>query len=179
MTADSPSEPDTQNLEAGTYLGEFITHSAQETFALAKRIGDQLKGGELFLLKGDLGAGKTVFAKGLAAGLGIASADVTSPTFTLVNVHEGRLRFYHIDLYRLESGAHQGLGLEEIFDETKSVTVVEWAERLGFFPARATVVEMSYVSDEDRRIVITATTLAGDESGSQYQEWLQGGDRTG
>ena len=137
--------------------GEFVTHSAEQTFELAKRIGDQLKGGEVFLLKGDLGAGKTVFAKGLAAGLKIDAADVTSPTFTLVNVHDGRLRFYHIDLYRLDTGAHQGLGLEEIFDDVKAVTVIEWAERLGFAAARATVVEMFYVSSADRRIVISDT----------------------
>ncbi|MEK6322216.1 MAG: tRNA (adenosine(37)-N6)-threonylcarbamoyltransferase complex ATPase subunit type 1 TsaE [Acidobacteriota bacterium] len=155
MTADSPYEPETQNPEPGTYFGEFITHSAEETFERAKRIGDQLKGGEVLLLKGDLGAGKTVFAKGLAAGLGIASADVTSPTFTLVNVHEGRLRLYHIDLYRLDAGARQGLGLEEIFEDENAVTVVEWAERLGFVPARATVVELSYVADTDRRIMIS------------------------
>jgi tRNA threonylcarbamoyladenosine biosynthesis protein TsaE len=155
MTADSPSEPETQNPEPETYFGEFITHSAEETFALARSIGEQLKGSEVFLLKGDLGAGKTVFAKGLAAGLGVDPADVTSPTFTLVNVHEGRLRLYHIDLYRLNAGAHQGLGLEEIFDDEKAVTVIEWAERLGFVPARATVVEMFYVSTSERRIVVS------------------------
>ena len=155
MTADSSSEPEPRNPEPETYFGEFITHSAEETFDLANSIGDQLKGGEVFLLTGDLGAGKTIFAKGLAAGLGIASADVTSPTFTLVNVHEGRLRFYHIDLYRLEAGAHQGLGLEEIFEDENAVAVIEWAERLSFVPARATVVEIVYVSPSERRIVVS------------------------
>jgi len=150
----SEHEPETRNQKPETCFGEFITHSAEETFTLARSIGEQLKGGEVFLLKGDLGAGKTVFAKGLAAGLGIASADVTSPSFTLVNVHEGRLRFYHVDLYRLEAGAHQGLGLEEILDDDKAVTVIEWAERLGFVPSRATVVEMLYVSASERRIDI-------------------------
>ena len=154
MTADSPSESETRNQETETYFGEFITHSVEETIALTKSIGEQLKGGEVLLLKGDLGAGKTVFAKGLAAGLGIDPAEVTSPTFTLINVHEGRLRFYHIDLYRLEIGAHQALGLEEIFDDKNAVTAIEWAERLGFVPARATVVEMFYVSNTERRISI-------------------------
>jgi len=150
----SESQPETNNQKPGAFSGEFITHSADETFALARTIGAQLTGGEVFLLTGDLGAGKTVFAKGLAAGLGIASADVTSPTFTLVNVHDGRLRFYHIDLYRLEAGAHQGLGLEEIFDNEKAVTLIEWAERLGLVPARATVVELFHISDLERRIRI-------------------------
>jgi tRNA threonylcarbamoyladenosine biosynthesis protein TsaE len=155
MTADSSSEREPRNPEPETSFGEFITHSAGETFDLANRIGDQLKGGEVFLLTGDLGAGKTIFAKGLAAGLGIASADVTSPTFTLVNVHEGRLRFYHIDLYRLQAGAHQGLGLEEMFEDENAVAVIEWAERLSFVPARATVVEIVYVSPSERRIVVS------------------------
>jgi len=134
--------------------GELTSGSTEETFALAKQIGEQLEGGEVFLLKGDLGAGKTVFAKGLAAGLGIDPADVTSPTFTLINVHDGRLRLYHIDLYRLDVEAYQGLGLEEIFDDENAVTVIEWAERLGFVPARATAVKISYVSGECRLIDI-------------------------
>ena len=161
MGVDSPSQPETRNQKPETYLpetthcGEFVTSSADETFALAMRIGEHLKGGEVFLLKGDLGAGKTVFAKGLAAGTGVDPADVTSPTFTLVNFHEGRLRFFHVDLYRLEPGAEQGLGLEEIFDSEESVAVIEWAERLERAPARSTVVEMAYVSNSERRIIIS------------------------
>jgi tRNA threonylcarbamoyladenosine biosynthesis protein TsaE len=151
----SASEPETENKKPETLFGEFITHSAEETFGLARSIGEQLTGGEVFLLKGDLGAGKTVFAKGLAAGLGINPTDVTSPTFTLVNAHEGRLRLYHIDLYRLDAGAHQGLGLEEIFDDDNAVTAIEWAERLGVVPAHATVVDMFYVSTSERRIVVS------------------------
>jgi tRNA threonylcarbamoyladenosine biosynthesis protein TsaE len=154
MTADSPSEPKITNQKPETFVGEFITNSAEETFELAKQIGEQLKGGEVFLLQGDLGAGKTVFAKGLAAGLGIDPPEVTSPTFTLVNSHEGRMRFFHIDLYRLDAGAHQGLGLEEIFDDETAVTVIEWAERLDLVPTRATIVQMFYVSNNERRVRI-------------------------
>lgn len=154
MSVDPSSEPETRNQKPETHFGEFTTHSAEETFALARRIGEQLRGGEVFLLKGELGAGKTIFAKGLAAGLGIDPSDVTSPTFTLINVHEGRLRLYHIDLYRLEAGAHQGLGIEEIFGDDKGVTVIEWAERLGALPNGATEVGMFSVSDTERRICI-------------------------
>lgn len=154
MTADSSPEPGTRNQKPETYSGEFTTHSPEETFALARSIGERLSGGEIFLLSGELGAGKTVFAKGLAAGLGIDSADVTSPSFTLINVHEGRLRFYHIDLYRLESDRQVDLGLEEIFEDETAVTVVEWAERLSFVPARATELEIFYVSNSERRIII-------------------------
>lgn len=154
MTVDSPSEPETRNPEPGTYFGEFITRSPEETFALAKSIGERLEGGEIFLLSGELGAGKTVFAKGLAAGLDIDPSDVISPTFTLINVHEGRLRFCHVDLYRLDSAAHRNLGLEEIFDDEKAVTVIEWAERLEVVIAGAVVVDVFYVSDSDRQIII-------------------------
>lgn len=137
-----------------SYFGDFTTTSVEETLAIGAKIGKQLTGGEVFLLRGDLGAGKTVFVKGLATGLGIDPTDVTSPTFTLINIHEGRLRLYHIDLYRLESQTNLGLGLEELFDDKSSVIAVEWAERLRVAPARAIPVEMSYISDNERKIII-------------------------
>jgi len=152
-TTTSP-EPETQNPKPETRSDAFTTHSPEETFALAKSIGEQLKGGEIFLLSGDLGAGKTVFAKGLAAGLEIDPAEVTSPSFTLINEYAGRLRLYHIDLYRLDSGACRELGLEEIFADEQAVTVIEWAERLTDVPAGAIRIIIEYVSDTERRIHI-------------------------
>jgi tRNA threonylcarbamoyladenosine biosynthesis protein TsaE len=134
--------------------GEFITRSAEETFGLGRRVGEQLGGRAVLLLRGDLGAGKTVFAKGLAEGLDIDPADVTSPSFTLINIYDGRFRLYHVDLYRLEDGASVELGLEEILDERAAVTVIEWAERLGFVPEGAIHVEILYLSDSERRINI-------------------------
>jgi tRNA threonylcarbamoyladenosine biosynthesis protein TsaE len=136
------------------FVGESITHSAAETFDLAARIGAQLNARASFLLSGDLGAGKTVFAKGLAAGLEIDPAEVTSPSFTLINEYAGRLRLYHIDLYRLDAGACRELGLEEIFADDQAVTVIEWAERLGDLPAGAIRVWIEYLSDTERRIRI-------------------------
>ncbi|HYP28461.1 MAG TPA: tRNA (adenosine(37)-N6)-threonylcarbamoyltransferase complex ATPase subunit type 1 TsaE [Blastocatellia bacterium] len=133
---------------------EIITRSAEETFEAGRRAGERLQGRAVFLLSGDLGAGKTVFAKGLAAGLGLDPADVTSPSFTLINVYEGRLRLYHIDLYRLDAGACFDLGLEEILEEESAVTVIEWAERLGFMPENAVEVSIEYVPDEGRKISI-------------------------
>jgi tRNA threonylcarbamoyladenosine biosynthesis protein TsaE len=153
MNADPSSEPETRNPNPETYGGEFTTHSPEETFELARSIGERLEGGEIFLLRGELGAGKTVFAKGLAAGLGIDPSDVTSPTFTLINAHEGRLRFYHIDLYRLESDSRLDLGLEEIFEDKKGVVVIEWAERLSRVPAHSVTVELTYLSDRERQVV--------------------------
>ena len=134
--------------------GEFKTQSPQETFALGRRVGEQLDKPAVLLLKGELGAGKTVFAKGLAAGLDIEPTEVTSPSFTLINVHEGRLRLYHVDLYRLESAARPDLGLEEILEDKKGVVLIEWAERLGFAPDGAVEVEITYVADSKRKIVI-------------------------
>jgi tRNA threonylcarbamoyladenosine biosynthesis protein TsaE len=115
--------------------GQFITRSAEETFDLAYRIGEAIKEPAVFLLQGDLGAGKTVFAKGIGAGLDIDPAEVNSPTFTIVNRHEGRMRLYHLDLYRIAGGANESydLGLEEIITELEAVVVIEWPERLGAF----------------------------------------------
>lgn len=132
---------------------KYHSRSADETFQLGQRIGEQLTERAVFLLSGELGSGKTVFAKGIAAGLGIDPADVTSPSFTLVNQHYGRLPFYHIDLYRLDSGLSENLGLEEIFEEN-AVVVIEWAERLNLLPDRAFRVEFKYLSGDERSITI-------------------------
>ncbi|HKX30876.1 MAG TPA: tRNA (adenosine(37)-N6)-threonylcarbamoyltransferase complex ATPase subunit type 1 TsaE, partial [Blastocatellia bacterium] len=115
--------------------GEFKTKSAEETFELAYQIGEALDRSAVFLLHGDLGAGKTVFAKGLGAGLEIDPAEINSPTFTLVNCYEGRLRMYHLDLYRIEGGPDEirELGLDEMLAEERAVIVIEWSERLGAF----------------------------------------------
>src|SRR5262249_23072117 len=136
--------------------GEYITRSDEETFDLGERIGEAITERVIFLLHGDLGAGKTVFSKGVAAGLGIDPIDVTSPTFTLITEYEGRLRLYHIDLYRLEAGATAELGLEEIFENPRAVVLIEWAERLGYVPDDAVDVTIEYVDVETRRITITA-----------------------
>jgi tRNA threonylcarbamoyladenosine biosynthesis protein TsaE len=115
--------------------GQFVTRSAEETFDLAYRVGEAINESAIFLLQGDLGVGKTVFAKGIGAGLDIDPAEVNSPTFTIVNRHEGRMRLYHLDLYRIEGGADEvySLGLDEMLSEDDVVVVVEWPERLGAF----------------------------------------------
>lgn len=134
--------------------GEFITRSPEETFELGRQVGASLAARATFLLTGDLGAGKTLFTKGLASGLGIDPEDVTSPSFTLINIHEGRRRLYHIDLYRLDAGACANLGLEEIFEEPRAVVVIEWAERLGYAPEGATEIHIEYISHSERKISI-------------------------
>jgi tRNA threonylcarbamoyladenosine biosynthesis protein TsaE len=133
-----------------------ISLSEEQTFAVAQDLARKLKIPAHILLYGDLGAGKTLFTKGLAAGFGVNDVDeVSSPTFTLINQYSGRIRIYHIDLYRIETGALDGLGLEEIFDDPSAAVIVEWAERLGHFETSgATKVFLSYVDDHSRKIDI-------------------------
>jgi len=109
------------------------------------------------LLYGELGAGKTSFARGLAAGFGLEDPnEVASPTFTLINQYKGRVRIFHIDLYRIESGhLDEGLGLDEIFEDARAAVVVEWAERLGAYPTPGAIkVYLEYVDPDSRRIQV-------------------------
>jgi tRNA threonylcarbamoyladenosine biosynthesis protein TsaE len=104
--------------------------SEEETRAIAARLAAGLEAGAVLLLSGDLGAGKTTFVRGLAEGLGIDPAEVTSPTFTLVHEYRGgRLPLVHVDLYRLESADLDEIGLDTDLAVT-GVVAVEWAERL-------------------------------------------------
>ena len=107
-------------------FGKHTVKNVDETYALAKKVADTLQGGEVILLGGDLGAGKTTFTKGLAKALGVTD-EVTSPTFTILNVYEdGRLKLNHLDMYRVESADELAeLGIEDCFDDD-SVTVIEW-----------------------------------------------------
>jgi len=137
--------------------GQFATRSAEETFDLAYSIGEAISEPAVFLLQGDLGAGKTVFAKGIGAGLDIDPAEVNSPTFTMVNRREGRMRLYHLDLYRIAGGANEvyDLGLEEILAEPNVIVVIEWPERLGTFAIpNAYQIMISDLGGDDRRIII-------------------------
>jgi tRNA threonylcarbamoyladenosine biosynthesis protein TsaE len=133
-----------------------ISTSEEQTYALAKELATKFKLPAHILLYGDLGAGKTLFAKGLADGFGAADIDeVTSPTFTLINQYAGRVRIYHIDLYRIEAGKLDGLGLEEIFDDPEAAVIIEWAERLGTFETPGAVrVFLSYVDEHSRKIEV-------------------------
>ena len=128
---------------------EWKSHSAAETFALGEKIGSQLTGGEVLLLNGPLGAGKTVFVKGLAAALGIDPDEVSSPSFTLVNPYAGKFPLFHIDLYRLDEGstAAHAVDLDELLTNPLGVIVIEWAERLGKYPVNAPVWRISITGD--------------------------------
>lgn len=142
------------NIAAGT----FTSRNEAETFALGERVGAALAGGEILLLAGPLGAGKTVFVKGLAAALGIDATEVTSPSFTLVNRHdEGRLVLYHLDLYRLPDGASaaHAVDLDELLADERAIVVIEWAERLGRYPLPAPVWRVTLAGDGEAPRTIT------------------------
>jgi len=138
---------------------EFVSVSEADTFNLGAIVGQRLTGGEVILLNGALGAGKTVLVKGLAHALGIDQEEVTSPSFTLVNPHQGRLLLYHIDLYRLDAGASaaHAVDLDEILTDEQAVVIIEWAERLGRYPLPEKIWRISIAGDGDepRRISIT------------------------
>ncbi|MBM3293938.1 MAG: tRNA (adenosine(37)-N6)-threonylcarbamoyltransferase complex ATPase subunit type 1 TsaE [Candidatus Aminicenantes bacterium] len=141
--------------------GEFLTKSAAGTLRLAKRFGRSLKGAEVVFLIGELGAGKTVFAKGIAAGLGLRKVrDVCSPTFTLLNVYKGRVPIYHLDLYRLGGREEiRDLGFEDYIGE--GVILVEWGEKIDF-PLPAVRVTIRIESGGRRRITIDPGIRKGD-----------------
>ncbi len=143
-----------------------LTHSPDDTFDLGYDLGAALTPERatpcfVVLLEGDLGAGKTCFSKGLAAGLDIPDDEVTSPTFTIINEYRGgRLPLRHLDLYRLpaEADIRESLGLDEILSET-GVMIVEWAERLGRFDWKNGVsVTIRVLGDNDREIITAALT---------------------
>jgi tRNA threonylcarbamoyladenosine biosynthesis protein TsaE len=131
-----------------------ISHSPEETLALAKKLARTFKGDEVVFLIGELGAGKTVFAKGIAAGLGLKNThQVCSPTFTLMNVYFARVPIYHFDLYRLAKAAEiTELGFEDYIGE--GVVVVEWAEKIDF-PLKAVSITIVVGDNEQRIITIT------------------------
>ena len=132
----------------------FLSESEAETFEFARKLAQSLGVPAHVLLFGELGAGKTTFTKGLAAGFGLDDVDeVSSPTFTLVNRYQGRVPIYHIDLYRVASGDLYDLGLDEILEDASAVAVIEWADRLGnFTPENGIHVFLSYVDSSTRQI---------------------------
>jgi tRNA threonylcarbamoyladenosine biosynthesis protein TsaE len=136
-------------------IAETITASEEETEAAGERLGRTLGAGDVVLLYGDLGAGKTAFVRGLAAGLGANREDVSSPTFTLVQEYRGRLTLFHVDLYRLEEREVDDLGLEELV-LGDGVVAIEWAERWRGRPDDVIEVRLEEAGEESRRISITA-----------------------
>jgi len=132
---------------------EYLTRSEQETFLLAKELAQSFKGREVVLLRGELGSGKTIFAKGIAAGLGVKDVhQVCSPSFTLVNIYQGKWPIFHIDLYRLAKDSEiLDLGWEDYLGQ--GVIIFEWAEKIKF-KLEAIQVYIEFGDDDLRKIKI-------------------------
>jgi tRNA threonylcarbamoyladenosine biosynthesis protein TsaE len=131
---------------------QLATASPAETHALGAALGALLAAGDVVLLSGELGAGKTAFVQGLARGFGVpAERRVASPSFTLVNEHTGRAPLYHIDLYRIEDPSElEEIGMRDYF-AGRGVAVVEWAERLDrFVPADRLEITIMITGAESR-----------------------------
>ena len=129
-----------------------VTASEEETQAVARELSATLRAGDVVLLSGNLGAGKTTFVRGLAEGLGIDPREVSSPTFTIVHEYRGSgLTLYHADLYRLERAATDDLGLEEI-GVKDGVLAIEWPDRLTHLLAGARQISIEILDGDTRRI---------------------------
>ena len=129
-----------------------LTDSEAATEAAGARLGASLSAGDVVLLYGDLGAGKTAFVRGLARGVGADPADVSSPTFTIVQEYAGRLTLYHVDLYRLEEKEVDDLGLEELV-LGDGIVAIEWAERWRGRPDDVIEVRIEHAGEDTRRIL--------------------------
>ena len=134
-----------------------VTRSSVETEEWGARLGRLLAPGDFVALVGELGAGKTQFAKGIAAGLDVdPGTPVTSPTYTILNIYQGRLPLYHFDLYRLHSADEiADLGFDEYFFGS-GACVVEWAERMGEDMPEHITVSLSHSADQERVISFQA-----------------------
>jgi tRNA threonylcarbamoyladenosine biosynthesis protein TsaE len=138
----------------------FNCETPEDTFDLGERIGESLRGGEMILLRGGLGAGKTLLTKGILYALRFDVDQVTSPSFSLVNLYKTEKRdVYHIDLWRIDenSDAAFAVGLNEITEDETAVVIIEWAERLRnfSFPEDVFNIEINGDGDDARKISIS------------------------
>lgn len=146
---------------------KIISKSVNETLKLGKSIAKNLQPGDILCLFGELGSGKTVLTKGIASGLGIAAAKISSPSFILIRQHTGKLTLYHFDLYRLKSAQDiAALGYEEYL-YNDGVVVIEWADRLKYLlPLEFLKIELSLMPGSKRQIKFSAI-------GRHYKELLK------
>ena len=151
MRCPPPFGPSVPRPEAA--IAEHLTRSPAETEQVGEALARTLGGGEVVLLSGELGAGKTAFVRGLARGLGADPEEVASPTFVLLTAYRGRLLLHHADLYRLAGGGDEReLGLEEL-PGPEGVLAVEWPERLRERPwTRVLEVQLEHAGEDTRRI---------------------------
>ena len=144
-----------------------LSSSVDQTLRLGKKIADNLKGGEIILLSGSLGAGKTVLAKGIAQGLGINKNDVLSPTFVLLRVYQGKHLLQHFDFYRLKTPEDiVDLGYQEYL-QADAITLIEWPQRLKFLlPKEFLKIKLFIKAKNQRYFKFTA-------KGSRYKKLIE------
>lgn len=140
-------------------MEELVSEMPDETFALGERIGGELAGGDVVMLRGGLGAGKTLLTKGIVQRLGFDVDEVTSPSFALVNLYRtDNNNIYHIDLWRIDEGgdAAFAVGLDEILDDPRGIVIIEWADRLEGvrLDARTISIDIEGDGDQPRQIRI-------------------------
>ena len=135
---------------------KIFSKSAEDTIAVAVKFAKNLKPGDIVFLRGELGAGKTTFMKGIARGLKVSPHKVNSPTFVLMNYYEGKMPVYHFDLYRLEKAEElKTVQFDEYFYGS-GISVIEWPERLGVWaPKNYWLVKLSHKSEHERNICIS------------------------
>ena len=136
-----------------------VCETPEDTFRLGEGIGERLAAGDVVLLNGGLGAGKTLLTKGVMSALGFDVAEVTSPSFALVNLYKtDKFEVYHVDLWRLDEGSDVAgaIGLDEILSTENAITIIEWAEKLRAFSHPGRIVEITIEGDGDdpRKIII-------------------------
>jgi tRNA threonylcarbamoyladenosine biosynthesis protein TsaE len=139
---------------------KIVCETPEETFGLGENLGESLQGGEVVLLSGGLGAGKTLFTKGVLKALAFDIDEVTSPSFTLVNLYKTeKFDVYHIDFWRLDENSDVAfaVGLDEILEDETAVVIIEWSERLKkiAFPNKIIRVEITGDGEDARRITIS------------------------
>ncbi len=138
---------------------KFVCASPEDTFELGERLGEQLEGGEILLLSGGLGAGKTLFTKGILYALDYDTREVTSPSFTLVNLYRAKFDVYHIDFWRLDNveNVAAAVGLSEILEDETAIVIAEWSERLKETAFTNKIIRVSIEGDggEPRKITIS------------------------
>ncbi len=133
---------------------EFISNSAEETAAIAFKMGAKAQKGDVYAMYGDLGTGKTLFAKNFALGMGIDD-EITSPTFTLLEEYSAAVPFYHFDLYRVEKSSELDFLCFEEYWEGGGVSVIEWAERAeGRLPENTVKISITYIDSSRRKFQI-------------------------
>lgn len=132
-------------------MRSFVSNNDEQTLDFGRELGRSLQGGEVILLRGGLGAGKTLLTKGILDGLGFEIDEVTSPSFSLVNLYPtDRFDVYHLDLWRLEGpNPEAAVGLAEILSDQDAVVIIEWSERLTDLPAQRRIITIDIEGDGD------------------------------